>query len=113
MATSTRINRHVNAPRASIYRALLDVQAVVTWMVPNGMTSRVHAFNARKGCQFRISLTYDKPTRTGKTTTHTDTYHGRFLTLVPNEQVVEGIAFETIVYNQGEINNGVVTSTSP
>jgi uncharacterized protein YndB with AHSA1/START domain len=42
-----------------------------------------------------LSLTYEAPTRTGKTTAHTDTYHGRFVKLVPNEQVVEVDEFET------------------
>ena len=93
--TSTRISRHVNAPRAHVYRALLDAQAVATWMVPSGMTSHVHEFDARVDGSFRISLTYDAPTETGKTTAHTDTYHGRFVKLVPNEQVVEVMEFET------------------
>jgi uncharacterized protein YndB with AHSA1/START domain len=96
MATnSTSTSRHVNAPRAIVYRALLDARAVATWMVPTGMTSHVHAFDAREGGSFRISLTYDAPTGTGKTTAHTDTYHGRFVKLVTNEQVVEVIEFET------------------
>ncbi len=64
-------------------------------MVPTGMTSHVHAFDAREGGSFRISLTYDAPTGTGKTTAQTDTFHGRFLKLVPNEQVVEVVEFET------------------
>jgi uncharacterized protein YndB with AHSA1/START domain len=93
--TSTRISRHVNAPRANVYRALLDARAVATWMVPVGMTSHVHVFDAREGGLFRISLTYDEPTGTGKTTAHTDTYHGHFVKLVPNEQVVEVMEFET------------------
>jgi len=59
------------------------------------MTSRVHAFDAREGGSFRISLTYDEPTGAGKTTAHTDTYHGRFVKLVPEEQVVEVVEFET------------------
>jgi uncharacterized protein YndB with AHSA1/START domain len=96
MATaSTRINRHVNASRANVYRALLDARAVATWMVPIGMTSYVHVFDAREGGFFRISLTYDEPTGAGKTTAHTDTYHGHFIKLIPNEQVVEVIEFET------------------
>jgi uncharacterized protein YndB with AHSA1/START domain len=66
--SSTRIRRHVNAPRAIVYRALLDARAVATWMVPTGMTSHVHAFDAREGGSFRISLTYDAPTGAGKTT---------------------------------------------
>ena len=96
MATnSTHANRHVNAPRAAVYRALLDAQAVTTWMVPEGMTSHVHEFDASEGGRFRISLTYDAPTGTGKTTAHTDTYHGRFVKLVPHELVVEEMEFET------------------
>ena len=35
------------------------------------------------------------PTGTGKTSAHTDTYHGRFVRLVANEQVVEVMEFET------------------
>jgi uncharacterized protein YndB with AHSA1/START domain len=93
--SSTRISCHVNAPRANVYRALLDAHAVATWMVPTGMTSHVHAFDAREGGLFRISLTYDEPTGTGNTTAHTDTYHGRFVKLVKNEQVVEVVEFET------------------
>lgn len=96
MATaSTRIRCHVNASRANVYRALLDAKAVATWMVPIGMTSRVHTFDAREGGLFRISLTYDDPTKAGKTTADTDTYHGHFVKLVPNEQVVEVMEFET------------------
>ena len=85
----------MNAPRERVYRALLDARAVATWMVPLGMTSHVHVFDAREGGLFRISLTYDAPTGTGKTTAHTDTYHDHFVKLVPNEQIVEVMEFET------------------
>ncbi|HEV8720132.1 MAG TPA: SRPBCC domain-containing protein [Candidatus Binatia bacterium] len=93
--SSTRISRRVNAPRSRVYRALLDARAVATWKVPTGMTSHVHEFDACEGGSFRISLTYDAPTGTGKTTAHTDTYHGHFVKLVTNEQVVEVVEFET------------------
>ncbi len=92
---STRISCHMKAPRARVYRALLDASEVAAWMVPTGMTSHVHSFDAREGGTFRISLTYDSPSREGKTTAHTDTYHGRFVKLVPDEQVVEVVEFET------------------
>jgi uncharacterized protein YndB with AHSA1/START domain len=65
---STRVSQHINAPRAKVYRALVDANAISKWKVPTG---------------------------TGKTTAHTDTYHGRFVKLVPNEQVVEVDEFET------------------
>jgi len=93
--SSTRIRRRVNAPRASVYRALVDAGAVATWMVPDGMTSRVHEFDAREGGRFRISLTYDAPGAAGKTTAQTDTFHGRFVKLVPNERVSYVVEFET------------------
>jgi uncharacterized protein YndB with AHSA1/START domain len=93
--TSTHITRHINAPRAVVYRALLDARAIERWRVPTGMTSHVHEFDAREGGSFRVSLTYDAPTGTGKTTAHTDTYHGRFVKLVTNEEVVEVLEFET------------------
>jgi len=60
--SSTRIRQHLNAPRAIVYRALLDARAVATWKVPTGMTSHVHVFDPREGGLFRISLTYDAPT---------------------------------------------------
>src|SRR5438309_5388338 len=93
--SQTRVTQHVNAPPEAVYAALLDAHAVASWMVPDGMTSHVHAFDPREGGSFRISLTYDAPTGTGKTTAHTDTYHGRFVKLVINEQVVEVVEFET------------------
>jgi uncharacterized protein YndB with AHSA1/START domain len=93
--SSTRISRHISAPRAVVYRALIDSRAIATWKVPEGMTCHVHQFDPREGGSIRISLTYDEPTGTGKTTARTDTYHGRFVKLVTNEQVVEVDEFET------------------
>jgi uncharacterized protein YndB with AHSA1/START domain len=58
------------------------------------MTCRVHEFDAREGGSFRVSLTYTTD-GAGKTTGHTDTYCGRFLKLVENEQIVEVVEFET------------------
>jgi uncharacterized protein YndB with AHSA1/START domain len=86
---------HLRAPRAAVYRALVDPDAVARWRVPDGMTSEVHEFDARPGGRFRVSLSYDAPTGTGKSTAHTDTYHGRFVELVPDERVVEVMEFET------------------
>jgi uncharacterized protein YndB with AHSA1/START domain len=92
---STRISRYIKAPPAAVYRALLDPRAVAKWKVPDGMTCHVHAFDAREGGSFRISLAYDEPTGIGKTSGRTDTYNGRFVKLVPNKQIVEVDEFET------------------
>jgi uncharacterized protein YndB with AHSA1/START domain len=93
--SSTRVSRHVNAPRARVYRLLIDPDALPRWRVPSSMSMQVHTFEAREGGTFRISLTYDAPDARGKTSAHTDTYHGRFVKLVPDEQVVEAVEFET------------------
>ena len=53
MAT-TQSKRFIRAPRAAVYRALLDADAVRQWMVPDGMTSEIHSFDGRQGGTFRI-----------------------------------------------------------
>lgn len=93
--SSTHVSRHIAAPRASVYDALIDPESVARWKVPSEMTCQVHTFDAREGGELRISLTYDRPDRQGKTTAHTDTYRGRFVKLVPDELVIETDEFET------------------
>ncbi len=92
---TTRVSCHVKAAREKVYRALIDPDAIKMWKFPDDMTCQVHAFEGYEGGLFRISLTYVAPTGTGKTTENTDTYHGRFLKHVPNEQVIEVDEFET------------------
>jgi uncharacterized protein YndB with AHSA1/START domain len=93
--SSTRVIRHIQAPRAAVYRALLDPRSIEAWRAPQGMTCVVHELDAREGGSFRVSLTYEEQTRTGKTSAHTDTYNGHYARLVPDEQVVEVLEFET------------------
>jgi uncharacterized protein YndB with AHSA1/START domain len=93
--SSLRVVRHIRARRGSVYRALLDPDAIARWRVPAGMTSVVHEFDAREGGAFRVSLTYVDPNRAGKTAAQTDTYSGHFAALVPDEKVVEVLEFET------------------
>jgi uncharacterized protein YndB with AHSA1/START domain len=85
----------VRAPRSAVYAALLDPVAVETWRVPHDMTASIDEWEPREGGRFRVSLTYRAEDRTGKTEGATDTYAGRFTRLVPDEQVVEELAFET------------------
>jgi len=49
-----------------------------------------------RGGSIRVSLTYEAPGGVGKTTANTDTYHGRFFKLSPNEKIVEVLEFETV-----------------
>jgi uncharacterized protein YndB with AHSA1/START domain len=59
------------------------------------MVARVAEWEPVEGGRFRVSLTYRAEERTGKTEGATDTYAGEFTTLVPDEQVIERIEFET------------------
>ena len=85
----------VRAPRTQVYAALLDPAAVEAWRVPDDMTSRVEVWDAVEGGRFRVSLTYRDAERVGKSDGATDTYAGHFVRLVPGEQVVEELEFET------------------
>lgn len=91
----TVVRRHIRAPRAAVYAALLDPADVVRWKVPDGMVAEVHAFQPYEGGSLRISLTYDDPDAAGKSGAQTDTYRGRFVRLVPDTEVVEVDEFET------------------
>src|SRR5947208_13736210 len=92
---STLVSRHIRASRGAVYAALVDQDAIAKWKAPAGMTCHVHEFEGREGGTFRISLTYEASTEAGKTSAHTDTYHGHFVELVPDERVVEVDEFET------------------
>lgn len=92
---TTRHTTQIEALPARVYRALLDPLLIPQWRVPTGMRCEVHEFEPHEGGAFRVSLTYDSPTSVGKSTAHTDTYHGHFEQLIPNERVVEHLEFET------------------
>lgn len=107
--STTELTRPIRAPRPNVYAALLDHAAAQRWRVPDGMTSQVHAFDATPGGTFRISLTYDVDTGTGKSATGTDTFHDRFVELVDDTTVVQAVEFETDDPSmQGEV---LITST--
>ncbi|MGV9411497.1 SRPBCC domain-containing protein [Nocardia sp. NPDC003693] len=91
--TSTRVEWFVGAPRPTVFRALLDARSVRTWMVPDGMTGRIHEFEPRVGGRFRISLTHPHPIDPART--RTDTFHGHFTRLVPDAEVVQTLRFES------------------
>ena len=92
---STTVARMVPADRSTVYAALLDPAAVAQWRVPDGMTGEVHELQPHVGGRIRMSLTYDDPATAGKSGGATDTYSGTYVELVPDERVVEEVAFES------------------
>lgn len=92
---TTELTRHFAAPRPRVYQALVGADEVARWRFPAGMSCVVHEFEAVEGGRVRVSLTYETVEGVGKSGSRTDTYHGRFTALVPDELVVEVDEFET------------------
>lgn len=94
---TTRVSRHIKARRRDVYKAFVDPDMLASWLPPDTMRCVVHEFEPREGGRFRMSLIYRDPADGpgGKTTEDTDTFHGRFVRLVPPERVVQVVEFET------------------
>lgn len=92
----TVVSAIINAPRATIYRAFLDTEAVVKWLPPDSMTGVIHVFEPREGGAFRMSLIYppDMAGR-GKTSGDTDTFAARFARLVPDTCIEWAVTFDS------------------
>jgi uncharacterized protein YndB with AHSA1/START domain len=92
----TRVTKIIRAPRAAVYLAFLDPDALVAWLPPAGMSGHVHRFEPRVGGRIRMSLRYCDPQGSpGKTSADTDTFRGRFAELIPHEKVVWIVEFDS------------------
>ncbi len=94
---STRTARVIRARPEQLYAAFMDPAALVAWLPPAGMTGRVHAFEARVGGGYRMSLFYppDDHAFRGKTADREDRVDVRFVDLVPPHRIVEAVRFVT------------------
>ncbi len=106
---STRVSTLVHVPRAAVYRAFLDADAVATWLAPDNMRGQVETFEPRVGGLIRMALTYldQRNSPPGKTSADTDSFEGRFVELVPDQKIVQVFEFES---NQPEFA-GAMTIT--
>ena len=76
-----------------IYAALVDEHALVQWLPPTGMSGRFDAFDARPGGVYRMSLTYEDSSLSGKSGGASDVVDGRFVELTPGVRVVQSVVF--------------------
>ena len=92
---STRTTRILRAGAPAVYAAFLDPDALVAWLPPPGMTGRMHAFDARAGGGYEMSLCYatDGGGARGKTTEREDRVVVRFVALVPPSRSGEAVRF--------------------
>jgi uncharacterized protein YndB with AHSA1/START domain len=89
-----RAHALIAAPRDRVYAALLDPDALATWLPPDGMTGRVLELDPRPGGTFRMELTYldDSPGKSGE---HRDVTESTFLELEPDLCVVQRVHFQS------------------
>ncbi|PZF85800.1 SRPBCC family protein [Jiangella anatolica] len=86
--------RVIAAPAERVYAALVDPDALVAWLPPEGMSGRFERFDARPGGSYRLVLTYDDAADApGKTTDGSDVVETRFVELVPGVRVVTATDF--------------------
>jgi uncharacterized protein YndB with AHSA1/START domain len=95
-ADASRIARVIRASPATIYAALMDPAALVSWLPPGGMRGVIRGFDGRVGGGYEMSLihTGDGGARAvGKTSPEEDRVRVRFLELVPRSRILEEAAF--------------------
>jgi uncharacterized protein YndB with AHSA1/START domain len=84
----------ISASAEEIFAALIDPDALRSWLPPSGMTGAFEHFDARPGGTYRLVLTYlDASPGSGKTTAETDVVEGRFVDIVPGVRVVQAVDF--------------------
>jgi uncharacterized protein YndB with AHSA1/START domain len=96
MARTDTASRIIAAPPQRVYAALMNPDALATWLPPDGMTGRFERFDARPGGSYRLVLTYDDASAApGKSSADADVIEARFVELEPGVRVVQAVEFES------------------
>ena len=75
-----RLHRVLRAAPERIYRAFLDVDALVKWLPPHGFTGKMHHMDAKIGGTYKMSFT-------NFTSGKSHAFGGTYLELVPHERL--------------------------
>ena len=96
MPRTDRASRVIAAPPEEVYAALVDPEALVAWLPPEGMSARFDRFEARPGGSYRLVLTFNNAgSGRGKATADSDVVEARFVSLEPGVRVVQEVDFES------------------
>lgn len=96
MARIDRASKDIAVSTDRAYAALVDPDALLEWLPPEGMSGRFERFDARAGGSYRLVLTYaDGTGAPGKATADSDVVEARFVEFVPGERVVQEVEFES------------------
>lgn len=94
MTRTDRASRIVNASVGRVYEALVQQEALETWLPPGDMTGRFEWFDPTPGGSYRLVLTYADPdTPQAKSSGGSDVVNARYLEVVPNDRVVHAVEF--------------------
>lgn len=86
----------MHVPASEVFAALVNRDALLAWLPPDGMRGRFERFDMREGGSYRLVLTYDDPAGApGKTTTDSDVSEVRITQLIPDECIVQEVDFES------------------
>jgi uncharacterized protein YndB with AHSA1/START domain len=108
MTRTDTASRVIAAPPERVYAALVDPDALVRWLPPDGMTGSFERFDARPGGSYRLVLTYlDASAAPGKTNADSDVVDARFIDVVPGTRLVQSVDF----VSDDPANAGTMTMT--
>lgn len=94
MARTDVASRVISVPPERVWAALVDPDALVAWLPPDGMSGRFERFDARPGGSYRLILTYsDASSAPGKATAESDVVEARFIDIRPGARVVQAVDF--------------------
>lgn len=94
MRRADTASKIIDASPETIYAALVDREALATWLPPEGMTGEILEYEPRPGGPFRMELRY-KAGGQGKTTDNTDVMDSEFAELVPGQRLVWLVRFKS------------------
>jgi uncharacterized protein YndB with AHSA1/START domain len=94
MPRTDRAARVIDAPAARVFNALVDRDALETWLPPGGMTARFEEFDPTPGGSYCLVLTYADPADArGKSSAGSDIVEARYVDIVAHDRVVQAVDF--------------------
>jgi uncharacterized protein YndB with AHSA1/START domain len=97
MGATTTSSRIIRASPKRVYKAFVEADELLAWLPPGEMTGRFHAFDARVGGGYVMSLFYPESEtgHRGKTAEREDKVRVRFVELTPPSRIVEAVTFDS------------------
>jgi uncharacterized protein YndB with AHSA1/START domain len=80
MPGTIRLHRVLRSTPERVYKALLDADAKVKWLPPNGFTGKVHHMDVRVGGSYKMSFT-------NFTSGSSHSWSGKYVELTPHERI--------------------------